>query len=80
MYADLVFESDEVTLESALAAMEFKLTFGRHKGTALKDLLVKKEGRNYLTWVLNASDARAYIKEYIKICMNFYKVRQSKPT
>jgi len=80
MYADLVFESDEVTLESALAeAMEFKLTFGKHKGTALKELLVKKEGRNYLNWVLNVSDAREYIKEYIKICMDFYKVNQVKP-
>ena len=80
MYTDLVFESDEVTLESALTeAMEFKLTFGKHKGASLKDLLVKKEGRSYLTWVLNASDAREYVKEYIKICMNFYQVRQSKP-
>ena len=81
MYADLVFEDDDTSPEEVLKeAMEFKLTFGKHNGTALKELLVTKAGRSYLMWILNLSDARAYVKEYVKTCINYYQVRQSKPT
>ena len=81
MYADLVFEDDATSPEEVLQeAMEFKLTFGRHKRVALKEMLVTKAGRSYLMWILNLSDAREYIKEYVKTCINYYQVRQAKPT
>ena len=74
MYEDLVFESDDVTTEEALReAMEYRLAFGKYKGSLLKDLLVSRAGRSYLIWVLNSSDARQHIKEYIKICLDFYQ-------
>ena len=80
MYADLVFENDQTSPEEVLQeAMEFKLTFGKHKGAALKELLVTKAGRSYLMWILNLSDAREYIKEYVKTCINYYQIRQAKP-
>jgi hypothetical protein len=74
MYDDLVFESDDVTTEEALReAMEYRLAFGKYKGTLLKDLLVSRAGRSYFNWVLNSSDAWLHIKEYFKFCLDFYQ-------
>ena len=54
-YYEMDFERDEdVTDEQTLEeAMETVLQFGKFKGSYLKDIVKKRSGRSYLTWIIS---------------------------
>lgn len=61
-YADEPAEDAPLTYESAL---EFVITFGKHKDKTLKEIY--KSDRNYITWLLNGEKTDAKIKEAIQL-------------
>jgi hypothetical protein len=52
------WETDDcITLPSAEEAFSFVLTFGRHKGESISEVMKTKKGRSYLKYVLEKWDA-----------------------
>ena len=52
MYAEIEWEDDAAPVDGELEeAMETVLNFGKHKGSALKDVVKSRQGRSYLKWL-----------------------------
>ena len=75
-YDDIQFEPDEnESPENQLMdAMETVLKFGKHRGKTMRELVQKKEGRSYLTWLSKTDDEDgkwSYTKQKCRIVLEF---------
>lgn len=61
-YADTPVNDEPLTYETAL---EFEITFGKHKGKTLKEIY--KTDREYITWLAGGEKTDAKIKEAIAL-------------
>ena len=73
MYADIEWEDDAATVDCELEeAMETVLNFGKHKGTALKDIVKSRQGRSYLKWLSETDgDKWAHTRHKCRIVLAF---------
>lgn len=79
----VVFSDDEPDLDdpnsnfsyiiSWREAKDYKLPFGKHKGTVLRDMISSRQRRNYLRYLTKWELIRPSTKSYIEAALKHYE-------